>query len=67
MDWVVENKGYYIYLTVDGKLNSKLFLGSEHPILGWQSKRYDSKDKTHTLLNSYECLGNCEIVTIISL
>jgi len=65
-EWEVTNNGYCARLALDKKFSSKLVVGGENPILGWESKRFDVKSKTGTLVNSCECSGNYDFTTVIS-
>ncbi|MGR3302593.1 MAG: alginate lyase family protein [Candidatus Scalindua sp.] len=64
-DWCIKIKDKEISLKVDERLHSNVFRGSLQPISGWQSKRFDVKEETFTIVNSNEFRGNCEFETII--
>ncbi|MBN1354416.1 MAG: alginate lyase family protein [Candidatus Omnitrophica bacterium] len=64
--WEVKNNGRTIYLETDRRFNSRLVCGSENPMLGWESKKLDTKHRTNTLVNSYRQHGNAEFITTIS-
>ncbi len=63
--WEIRNGDKIILLSVDEKLMPQLYSGSLNPILGWQSKHYDVKEETSTLVNSGEFDGNCKFETLI--
>jgi len=66
-EWRITNGNRHIYLLVDKKFNANLIHGDENPILGWESKKFDVKNKTNVLANSCERHGECEFITTISM
>lgn len=64
-EWKIKNDKKEIIIKVDEKLDSKVLKGNDNPILGWESNRFDVKEKTYTLLNSLNSNGNCELKTSI--
>lgn len=65
--WEIKNNKRCINISVDNKFDSRLVYGKEGPILGWESKKFDVKHKTNSLVNSCEHFGNGEFITIISI
>jgi len=64
-EWTVENNEVRVNIRIDKKLKSEIFSGNEKPILGWESKKFDVKAQSPTVVNSCEIEGNCELVTQI--
>ena len=62
---LIKNDDKTILLTVYEKLMPKLYCGSLNPIFGWQSKCFDVKENTFTLVNSGEFVGNYMFETLI--
>ena len=65
--WQVKNNNKTIILIVDKKFQVKIVKGSDNPILGWESKRFDVKEKTFSMVNSVNWQGSSELVTLISI
>ncbi|MDN3513890.1 MAG: heparinase II/III family protein [Candidatus Brocadia sp.] len=66
-EWLIENKDKSIILKVDKKLQTNISSGSIDPICGWQSERFDVKEKIKVIVNSNEFEGNCEFRTLITI
>lgn len=64
-EWTIDNNEVRVNIRIDKKLKSEVFSGNEKPILGWESKRFDVKAQSPTVVNSCEIDGNCELVTHI--
>jgi hypothetical protein len=64
--WEIKNDKYRVKLSIDNKFDSNLICGSEDPMLGWESKRFDIKEKASTLVNSCKKSANGEFLTVIS-
>ena len=64
-EFTVKNGDVCIILFLDDKLKSELYKGSFDPIFGWESKRFDVKQETITLVNSCEINGKSEFITQI--
>ncbi len=65
--WQIENNGCSIGISVDRRLNSESYCGITNPILDWESKRFEVRNKTTTMVNRLECVGDCELETIINI
>jgi hypothetical protein len=65
-DAIAERDGVVCKLTFPTGMNAKLALGSEHPPLGWQSKRFDSKTPASTIVASRLIEGSWQGLTRIS-
>lgn len=64
-EWEIDKGEVRVNMKIDEKLNSEVFSGNENPILGWESKRFDVKTQSPTVVNSSEIDGNCELITHI--
>ncbi len=64
-EWTIDNSEVRLNIMIDKKLKSEVFSGNEKPILGWESKRFDVKAPSPTVVNSCKIDGNCELVTLI--
>ena len=64
--WNVKNNNKTIILIFDEKFESKIFKGSNNPILGWESKRFDVKEATFSIVNSINWEGTCKFRTLVS-
>jgi len=53
-EYRISNHGQNILMRIDERLDGELFYGSISPILGWNSKEFDVKEKTATLVNRAE-------------
>lgn len=64
--WNISNNGKTIRLMVDEQFECEVVKGSEDPICGWVSKRYDSKIPTNTIVCSLASVGNqCFLTKIL--
>lgn len=65
--WQIENTGKTIGLVIDPKLSCRTYTGSEDPISGWYSSRYDQKCPTLTFVCYGFFAGNQHFSTQIRL
>jgi len=65
--WKIINKGKEIELIVDELFTCEVIKGSEDPICGWASKKYDAKNPTNTIICSISSEGNQRFSTKIVL
>jgi len=65
--WRVSNGDKKIVIDMDKQFQTSVFNGSEDPIFGWKSSRFDVKEKTNTIVNSCEKNGRCEFETVIKM
>lgn len=53
-EYRISNDGQNVLVRIDERLDGELYCGSISPILGWNSKEFDVKEKTATLVNRAE-------------
>ena len=64
-EWKATNGGGAIFLILDRKVNTEIVRGNIEPIMGWQSEKYDMKTSASSMVNTVDCEGGCELVTVI--
>lgn len=62
---MVENRDVRVGIIVDDKFRSEVFFGSEDPIIGWESRNFDVKMQSPTMVNSCELDGSFALKTHI--
>jgi hypothetical protein len=64
-EFVVDNNGGRIAIWTDTKFLSVVMKGEDQPIIGWESKKYDTKLPSSTLINSGWVDGDIVLTTEI--
>jgi len=64
-EYRIDNQGQNILMRMDERFDGEIHCGSTSPILGWNSKEFDVKEKTATLVSRAEIKGTSSFMTEI--
>ena len=62
----IDREDVRLKIEVDNRLRVELFKGSEEPLLGWYSKKFNHIEETNTIVCSGNMDGNVKLKTLIA-